>query len=130
MRSWNRGPDRDIEAQLRSDAPEPSAELTRAISDRVRPRRSLMHGLSRVPLGVAGGLSAIAVTVALALGGGGAATGTAGDAANVQYEDEVVICIGEDVTITEDADTAAILVASGAATYGSCPDGEVVIEDN
>ena len=130
MRSWNRGPDRDIETQLRSDRPEPSPELTEAISDRVRPRHSVMGGLRRVPLGVAGGLSAIAATVAIALAGGTAALGTASNSANVQYEDEVVICIGDEVTITEDAETAAILVGSGAATFGPCDDGSVVIEED
>ena len=46
MRRTKRGSDRDIEARLRADRPEPTPEVTRAISDRVRPRRGFMGGLA------------------------------------------------------------------------------------
>ena len=131
--------DRDIEAQLRAARPEPTAEVTRAISDRVRPRRGLMGGLSRVPLGPVAGLTAIVVAVVLALGGAGAALNTAGDSTNVrkskssrvqaapainQYEevdDDVVICVYGYAEHEVDADIAATLVATGVAEYGPCP---------
>ena len=111
LRRTKRGSDGDIEAQLRDARPEPTPEVTRAISDRVRPRRGFMGSLARVPLGPVGGLTAVVVVVALALGGGTSALNTAGDALNVrsskakvakvsqapsiqQYDDEVVICVG------------------------------------
>lgn len=128
--------DRGIDAQLRAARPEPSPEVTRAISERVRPRRGLMGGLARVPLGPAAGLTAIVAAVGLALGGGSAALNTAGDALNVrksqvraaqapstqQYEEgDVVICIygyAEHIVSQEIADE---LVAQGVAEYGPCP---------
>jgi hypothetical protein len=129
--------DRDIEAQLRAARPEPTPEVTRAISDRVRPRRGLMSGLARVPLGPAAGLTAIAVSVMLALGGGTAALNTAGDALNVrksktvkaavapagdQYGDgDVVICVYGYAEHTVSQQIADELVAQGVAEYGPCP---------
>ena len=127
--------DRDIEAQLRAARPEPTPEVTRAISERVRPRRGLMASLARVPLGPAAGLTAIVVAVMLALGGGSAALNTAGDALNVrksapkaaiapagdQYDDEdVVICVYGYAQHTVSPSIAAQLVASGVAEYGPC----------
>ena len=128
--------DRDIEAQLRAARPEPTPEVAHAIADRVRPRRGLMGGLARVPLGPAAGLTAIAVAATLALGGGTAAVNTAGDALNVrksktkvaaapaiqQYaEEDVVICVYGYAEHTVSPEIAATLVASGVAEYGPCP---------
>jgi len=129
--------DRDIEAQLRAARPEPTRELTREISESVRPRRSFMGGLSRVPLGPAAGLTAIAAAVGLALGGGSAALSTAEDALNVrksktrvvqqapstnQYaQEEVLVCINRFAEHMVSPEIAAELVAQGVATYGPCP---------
>ena len=135
--------ERDIEAQLRAARPEPSPEIVDAIFERARPRRGLMGGLARVPLGPVGGLTAIVVAVVLALGGAGAALNTAGDATNVrkaksakaktaqtrqapainQYEetDDVVICVYGYAEHTVSPEIAATLVASGVAEYGPCP---------
>lgn len=128
--------DRDIEAQLRAARPEPTPEVAHAIADRVRPRRGFMGSLARVPLGPAAGLTAIAVSATLALGGGTAALNTAGDALNVrksktkvaaapaiqQYADEdVVICVYGYAEHTVSPEIAATLVASGVAEYGPCP---------
>ena len=141
MRRNKRGSDRDIETQLRAARPEPAPEVTRAIADRVRPRRGLMGGLARVPLGLAGGLTAIVVAVALALGGATAAVNTAGDALNVrkakvakvaeapstrQYEEEdVLVCVFGIQEQYQSPTNAAILVGFGFATYGPCPGFEV-----
>ena len=129
--------DRDIEAQLRATRPEPPPEVTRAISERVRPRRGLLGGLARVPLGPAAGLTAIVAAVGLALGGGSAALNTAGDALNVrkskvrstqapsiqQYEEgDVVICVYGYAEHTVSQEIAEELVAAGVAEYGPCPD--------
>lgn len=138
MRRTRRGSDRDIEAQLRDERPEPRPELTRAIADRVRPRRrGLMGGLARVPLTPAAGLTAIVLAVALALGGGTAALNTAGDALNVrkaktkvaeapsiqQYEEgDVLVCYYGFTEHTVSPEIAAISVAEGVAEYGPCPD--------
>ena len=133
MRAWNRGPDRDVEAQLRANRPEPSPELTSAIADRVRPRRSVLSGLARVPVGLAAGVSAIVVTVALALGAGSAVT-PAQDTSNLrsqakaaaiapashEYDEDVTICVYGFATHEVDADSAATLVALGVAEYGPC----------
>jgi hypothetical protein len=113
--------------------------MTRAISDRVRPRRSFMGSLARVPLGPVGGLTAVVVAVALAFGGGSSALNTAGDALNVrssktkvvraqapsanQYDNDVVVCINHFYTTTVSPSAAATLVAFGAATYGPCGGG-------
>lgn len=128
--------DRDIEAQLRAARPEPTPEVTRAISERVRPRRGLMGGLARVPLGPAVGLTAIVAAVALALGGGSAALNTAGDALTghksmvsateapsiQQYEEgDVVICVYGYAEHTVSQEIADELVAKGVAEYGPCP---------
>lgn len=137
MRRTRRGSDRDIEAQLRDARPEPRPEVTRAIADRVRPRRrGLMGGLGRVPLTPVAGLTAIVLAVALALGGGTAALNTAGDALNVrkaktkvaeapsiqQYEEEdVVICVYGFAEHTVNPEIAAELVEQGVAEYGPCP---------
>ena len=136
MRRTRRGADRDIEAKLRAARPEPAPKVTRAISERVRPRRGLMGGLARVPLGLAGGMTAIVVAVALALGGGTSALNTAGDALNLrtskaktaeapsvrQYEEEdVVICVYGFAEHTVSPEIAAELVATGVAEYGPCP---------
>lgn len=133
----------NIDEQLRATRPEPVDELTRAISDRVRPRRGLMGGLARVPLGPVGGLTAIVLAVVLALGGAGAALNTAGDATNVrkaksvkqkkaqtraapainqyQEDDEVLVCINGFAEHMVSPSIAATLIASGVATPGPCP---------
>jgi hypothetical protein len=136
--------DRDIEAQLRAARPEPTPEVTRAISDRVRPRRGLMGGLAHVPLGPVGGLTAIVAAVALALGGAGAALNVAGDSTNVrkaktakstkktqarqapainqyQEDEDVLICVYGYAEHTVSQETAATLVGLGIAEYGPCP---------
>jgi hypothetical protein len=136
MRRTRRDAERDLEAQLRAARPAPTAEVTRAIADHVRPRRGVMGTLARVPLGLAGGLTAIVVAVALALGGGTAALNSAGNALNVrsskvkvaqapaiqQYDDDddVLICT---FGITQDVSPliAAIQVGLGISTYGPCP---------
>ena len=140
MRRTRRGPDRDIEAQLRAARPEPTPEVTRAISDRVRPRRGLMGSLARVPLGLAGGLTAIVVAVALALGGGTSALNTAGEALNVRSskakvaqtqairpyadDDDVLICVLGIIEQEVSPLIAAIQVAFGIAEYGPCDDDD------
>lgn len=137
MRRSKRGSDRDIEAQLRAARPEPTAEVTRAISDRVRPRRGILGNLARVPLGMAGGLTAIVVAVALALGGGTAAVNTAGDALNMraskaqvaqapsiqQYDDDVLICVMGLFEQEVSPLIASVLVGFGIAEYGPCGGG-------
>lgn len=141
MRRTKQGSDRDIEARLRAARPEATPEVTRAISDRVRPRRGFIGSLARVPLGPIGGLTAIVVVVALALGGGTAALNTAGDALNIrsskakvakvsqapsiqQYDDDVLVCIFGTSEAELSPDTAAFLVAFGVAEYGPCPDDD------
>src|SRR4051812_12665115 len=58
MSMWRRDRDSDLERELRAGRPEPRAEVTQEIADRVRPRRNgFTRGLDRVPLGVAGVLS-------------------------------------------------------------------------
>jgi hypothetical protein len=139
MRRTKRGSDRDIEDRLRAARPEPTPELTRDISDRVRPRRGFMGGLARVPLGPIGGLTAVVVVVALALGGGSSALNTAGNALNIrsskakvarvqqapsiqQYNDDVLICVANTSEVEVSPTTAAFLVGFGIAQYGPCPD--------
>jgi hypothetical protein len=141
MRRTKRGSDRDIEAQLRAARPEPTPEVTRAIADRVRPRRGVMGSLARVPLGPIGGLTAVVVVVALALGGGTAALNTAGDALNIrsskakvakvsqapsiqQYDDDVVICVAGTSEVEVSPEVAAFLVGFGIAEFGPCPDDD------
>ena len=142
LRRTKRGSDGDIEAQLRAARPEATPEVTRAISDRVRPRRGFMGSLARVPLGPVGGLTAVVVVVALALGGGASALNTAGDALNIrsskakvakvsqapsiqQYDDEdVVICVANTSEVEVSPDLAAFLVGFGIAEYGPCPDDD------
>ncbi len=133
---WKRGGDRELEAQLRARRPEPRPEVTRAIADRVRPSRSGREGLSRVPLGLAGGLTAIVLAVVIALGGGSYPLDVAREALNVenasksnrppppeedQYGRRVVVCMADGRTqrvVTEQE--AEELVRTGQATRGPC----------
>jgi hypothetical protein len=141
MRRTKRGSDRDIEEQLRAARPEPTPEVTRAISDRVRPRRGFMGSLARVPLGPIGGLTAVVVVVALALGGGTAALNTAGNALNVrsskakvakvsqapsiqQYDDDVLVCVAGTSEVELSPGVASFLVGIGIAEFGPCPDDD------
>ncbi len=140
-RRTKRGSDRDIEARLRAARPEPDPEVTRAISERVRPRRGFMGSLARVPLGPLGGLTAVVVVVALALGGASSALSTAGNALNMssskakvaqvsqapsiqQYDDDVLICIAGVSEVEVSPQIAGFLVGFGIAQYGPCPDDD------
>lgn len=134
MKSWKRGGDRDLEAQLRAARPEPRPELTQAIADRMRSSRSsgFLQAVSRVPLGLAGGLTAVFLAVVIALGGGSYPLDAARDALNLQntahetppptrdqYDTNVSVCKNGQ-TILVPAQEARRLVASGEATRGPC----------
>lgn len=138
--------DHELERRLRADRPEPGAELTQAISDRVRPRRRRVRGGLHVPLGLAGGVSAIVLTVAIAFGGGAATVSptTAAPPAQTQntalfggfgpvrvvvpppqatinqYGNRRTICVLGLVTLTVPRIVATLLVAIGVARYGPC----------
>ena len=72
MPSLNRDSDRALDAALRAARPEPSPEITRAIADGVRPRRTAgTHRFARVHLALAGGLTALVLTPVVAMGFGG-----------------------------------------------------------
>ena len=72
MPSWNRGSDRALDAELRAARPEPSAEVTQAIADRVRPRETAgQRRFGRLHLALAGGLTALVLTPVVATGFGG-----------------------------------------------------------
>ncbi|MEJ7785971.1 MAG: hypothetical protein WKF96_14290 [Solirubrobacteraceae bacterium] len=72
MPSWNQDSDRALDAELRAARPEPSAEVTRAIADRVRPRQAAgTRRFGRLQLALAGGLTALVLTPVVATGAGG-----------------------------------------------------------
>jgi hypothetical protein len=74
MRSWRRNPESGLEAELRSNRPEPSQELVNRLEGRVRSHRDARAGSFRVAFA---GALAVGVLAALAsVGGlGNAATG-------------------------------------------------------
>jgi hypothetical protein len=72
MPSLNRDSDRALDAALRAARPEPSPEVTQAIADGVRPRRTAgTHRFARLHLALAGGLTALVLTPVVAMGFGG-----------------------------------------------------------
>jgi hypothetical protein len=75
MRSWRRNPERALEAELRSNRPEPSRELVHKLESRMRSQRGSRVGSFRVAF--AGALAAGVLTALASVGGlGYAATGT------------------------------------------------------
>ena len=74
MRSWRRNPESRLEAELRSNRPEPSQELVNKLEARVRSHRDARAGSFRVAF--AGALAAGVLTALASVGGlGYAATG-------------------------------------------------------
>jgi hypothetical protein len=75
MRSWRRNPEGGLEAELRSNRPEPSRELVHKLESRVRSHRDSRVGSFRVAF--AGALAVGVLTALASVGGlGYAATGT------------------------------------------------------
>ena len=71
MPSWEHNDDRALEAALRAARPQPRAEVTQAIADRVRPRRSATRRrFGKMQLALAGGITALALTPVAAMGFG------------------------------------------------------------
>ena len=71
MPSWKHDDDRALEAELRAARPQPRAEVTQAIADRVRPRRSATRRrFGKMQLALAGGITALALTPVAAMGFG------------------------------------------------------------
>jgi hypothetical protein len=78
MRSWRRNPESGLEAELRSNRPEPSQELVNRLEGRVRSHRDARVGSFRVAFA---GALAVGVLAALAsVGGLGYAATGAGSA--------------------------------------------------
>ena len=74
MRSWRRNPESGLEAELRSNRPEPSRELVNRLEARVQSHRDSRVGSFR--LAFAGALAAGVLTALASVGGlGYAATG-------------------------------------------------------
>jgi hypothetical protein len=74
MRSWRRNPEGGLEAELRSNRPEPSRELVHKLESQVRSHRDARAGSFRVVF--AGALAAGVLTALASVGGlGYAATG-------------------------------------------------------
>ena len=72
MPARNRRSEDALEAQLRAARPEPTAEVTQAIADRVRTRQAAgTHRFGRLHLALAGGLTALVLTPVVATGFGG-----------------------------------------------------------
>lgn len=72
MPAWNRDSDRALDAELRAARPEPRAEVTQAIAERVRPRETAgKRRLGRLHLALAGGLTALVLAPVVAAGFGG-----------------------------------------------------------
>jgi len=67
MRSWRRNPESGLEAELRSNRPEPSQELVNRLEGRVRSHRDARAGSFRVAFA---GALAVGVLAALASVGG------------------------------------------------------------
>jgi hypothetical protein len=79
MRSWRRNPEGGLEAELRSNRPEPSRELVHKLESRVRPHRGARAGSFRVAF--AGALAVGVLTALASVGGLGYAATGVGDAA-------------------------------------------------
>ena len=72
MPARNRRSDRALDAELRAARPEPTAEVTQAIADRVRTRQAAgTRRFGRLHLALAGGLTALVLTPVVATGFGG-----------------------------------------------------------
>jgi hypothetical protein len=78
MRSWRRNPESGLEAELRSNRPEPSRELVHKLEARVRSDRDSRAGSFRVAF--AGALAAGVLTALASVGGLGYAATGAGQA--------------------------------------------------
>lgn len=137
MSIWKRDRDRELEDQLHRDGPAAPPEISRAIADRVRPRRGrFVRGLHRVPLGVVGVSTAALVTAVVALGGAGATLDTAGSALNFQntakakaavspaanqYGGSITICVlNGNITVRLPRALGQIQIVLGLATRGAC----------
>lgn len=81
MRSWRRNPERGLEAELRSNRPEPSDELVNRLEGRVRSHRDARAGSFRVAFA---GALAVGVLAALASVGGLGYAATGADTAVTQ----------------------------------------------
>jgi hypothetical protein len=79
MRSWRRNPEGGLEAELRSNRPEPSRELVHKLERRVRSHRDSRAGSFRVAF--AGALAAGVLTALASVGGLGYAATGVGEAA-------------------------------------------------
>ena len=78
MRSWRRNPEDGLEAELRSNRPEPSQELVNKLEARVRSHRDSRAGSFRVAF--AGALAVGVLTALASVGGLGYAATGAGQA--------------------------------------------------
>ena len=78
MRSWRRNPESGLEAELRSNRPEPSQELVNRLEGRVRSHRDARAGSFRVAF--AGALAVGVLTALASVGGLGYASTGAGQA--------------------------------------------------
>jgi hypothetical protein len=133
--------DSTLEDELRAGRPQPRAELTQNIADRVRPRRSVLRRrASRLQLALAGSIAALAFTPVVAMGVGGfkgfgglksnpiqnvfTSQDRSASVAEYDDDDDVLICIGGTSESEVSPDTAAFLVAFGIAEYGPCPDDD------
>lgn len=133
--------DSALEDELRAARPQPRAEVTQNIADRVRPRRSVLkRRASRLQLALAGSIAALAFTPVVAMGVGGfngfgglksnpiqnvfKSPDRSASIAEYDDEDDVVICVAgtSEVEVSEDA--AALLVGIGIAEYGPCEDDD------
>jgi hypothetical protein len=79
MRSWRRNPEGGLEAELRSNRPEPSRELVHKLESRERSHRGAQAGSFRVAF--AGALAGGVLTALASVGGLGYAATGVGDAA-------------------------------------------------
>lgn len=121
--SWKRDNDHELEAALRASRPEPAAEVTQAIAERVRPRQGLLkRRIGRVPVVLVGGIAALALTPVVAVGVPGLSPQGQPSAFQEQYEEgDVVICVYGYAEHEVSQEVADELVAAGVAEYGPCP---------
>lgn len=141
MPFWNRNSDRKLEADLRGGRPQPGPEVTRAIADRVRPRRrGVMASAERMRYSMAGGLTAVALVAVIALGGVSAPLNAAAEALNLQnlsarspssskvdnnatidqYGPRLYVCVGGSIRLRLAKSRADHLIAGGLAVAGVC----------
>lgn len=137
MRFWKREGDAELEARLRAGRPEPRPEVTRTITDRVRPRHGgSQRGLRRAPLGLAGGLTAFVLTAAIVLGGWSAPTDAAHRFFNFpsaqqtqvvaaaptanQYDTDVTVCVLGFFEMRLSPLAAQTMISFGLAQPGPC----------